>query len=68
MKKTEVNIEWKTDNNECYHAYYLDFIKENTRSIYAEGMYGNIYRVEKTTNRLYIDGKFNGIVTKCTSY
>lgn len=49
-----VNIECGTGK----FAYYLDYMKETSRSIYAEGIYGNIYRVEKKTNRVYIDGKF----------
>ena len=38
-------------------AYNLDFVKENSKSIYAEGMYGDVYRIEKETTRVYKNGK-----------
>ena len=51
-----VNI-YSMDNDTTRFAFDLDFIKENSRSIYAEGMYLNIYRIEKATGKVYIDGK-----------
>ena len=64
MKVTEVNIEWTSEKGQHYFAYYLDFIKENSRSIYAKGIYGDIYRVEKTSKKVYINGKFSGVAVK----
>ena len=61
--KTEVNVEWE-NGKDHYFAYYLDFIKENSRSIYAEGIYGDIYRIEKASKKVYINGKFQGIAKK----
>jgi hypothetical protein len=51
----KVNI-WGQESNKW--AFDLDYIKENSRSIYAEGMYGDTYRIEKKTNRVYINGIF----------
>lgn len=48
---------YEMDGETGKFAFYLDFIKENSRSIYAEGMYGNMYRVVKATGEVYIDGK-----------
>lgn len=44
-----------------FFAFNTDFIKENSRSIYSMGMYGNIYRIEKATRKMYKDGKYMGI-------
>lgn len=65
--KSEINIEWYNEK-EHYFAYYLDFIKENSRSIYATGIYGDIYRIEKASKKIYINGKFNGIASKFYSF
>ena len=62
--KTEVNIEWLTDRGEHYFAYYLNFIKENARSVYAQGIYGDIYRIEKASKKVYINNKYSGTATK----
>lgn len=38
-------------------AYNLDFMKENNKSIFACGMYGDIYRIEKATTAIFKNGK-----------
>lgn len=38
-------------------AFDLDVIKENSKSIYAKGMYGDIYRIEKNTAKVYFNGE-----------
>lgn len=40
--------------------YNLDVIKGNSRSIYATGIYGNIYRLVKKDGAVYIDSKLIG--------
>lgn len=60
----QVHIEWLTDKNEHYFAYYLDFVKENSHSIYATGIYGDIYKIEKASKKVYINTNFVGIATK----
>ena len=43
------------------YRYNLKFIKENSKSIYCESMlYGDVYRIEKATGRLYRNGKLEG--------
>jgi len=55
MEHDYVNIECGAGK----FAYYLKWIKETSRSIYAESeLYGYVYRIEKKTNIVYIDGKF----------
>ena len=57
---TETLVDIKYLNNEAYprFAYYLEFVKENSRSIYAESpLYGWIYRIEKSTKKVFMDGK-----------
>ena len=48
---------YSMNDDRCKYALNLDIVKENSRSIYAEGMYGNIYRVVKSTGEVYIDGE-----------
>jgi hypothetical protein len=39
-------------------AYNLLFLKENSKSIYAESpVYGWMYRIEKSTGKVFRDGK-----------
>lgn len=38
-------------------AYNLNVTKENSKSIYAEGMYGDEYRIEKSSKRVFKNGK-----------
>lgn len=39
-------------------AFYLEYLKENSKSIYAESsIYGWIYRIEKKTKKVFRDGK-----------
>lgn len=39
-------------------AFNLEFIKENNKSIYAKSpVYGWIYRIEKKSGKVFIDGK-----------
>lgn len=45
------------NGNHLNFAYNLDVTKENNKSIYAEGMYGDIYRVEKSSKRVFMNGK-----------
>ena len=47
-------------------AYDLEITKENGRSIWAIGMYGDTYRVNKNTNAVYKNGK--KIATTCHFY
>lgn len=60
----ELNIEWTSEKGQHYFAYYLDVLKENSRSIYAEGYYGDIYRIEKASKKVYINGAFSGIASE----
>lgn len=40
------------------YSYYLEIIKENSRSIYAESTFdGAIYRIEKKSKKVYLNGK-----------
>ena len=68
MKKTEVNIEYLNEKGQQNFAYYLDFIKENSKSVYAEGIYGDIYRIEKESKKVYINGNFKGVATRLNVY
>lgn len=46
-------------------CYYLEFIKENSKSIYAKSpVYGWVYRIEKSTGKVFRDGK--QIADTCT--
>ena len=54
MKK----ISFYIDNNNF--AYDTDYIKENSKSIYSEGMYGDEYRIEKNTNKVFKNQKYIG--------
>lgn len=56
METTFVDIN-SMDGDYLRFAYYLDFIKENSKSIYCKGMYGDIYRIEKRTGKVFRNGK-----------
>ena len=45
------------DGDYLRFAYNLEITRENTRSIWAVGMYGDTYRVNKNTNAVYKNGK-----------
>lgn len=46
------------DGDYTKFAYYLDFIKENSKSIYAESpIYGDIYRIEKKSKKVFKNDK-----------
>lgn len=37
---------------------YLHFVKENSNSVYCESpLYGDIYRIEKKTGKVFCNGK-----------
>ena len=48
---------YSMNDNRTKYALDLDIFKENSKSIYAKGMYGNIYRLEKSTGAVFLDGK-----------
>ena len=41
-------------------AYNTDIEKDNKKSVYATGMYGDEYRIEKATNKVYKNKKYIG--------
>lgn len=41
-------------------AYDTEIVKETSKSIYSVGMYGDIYRVEKATNKVYRNQQYIG--------
>lgn len=43
--------------------FNLDVVNENCRSIYATGIYGNVYRLTKKHGEVYVDGKFIGMAS-----
>lgn len=46
----------KMDNGNF--SYFLEVIKENSRSIYAQSTFdGAIYRIEKKSKRVFLNGK-----------
>ena len=47
-------------NQNCF-AFYTDFEKETSKSIYSIGMYGDEYRIEKATKKVFKNKKFIGI-------
>ena len=50
-------------------AYYLDFIKMNSKSIYAESpTYGWVYRIEIKTGKVFRDGKQIAEISTYTCY
>lgn len=49
-------------------AFYLDFIKESSNSIYSQGMYGDIYRIEKKTGKVFRNGKQIAETSKWESF
>ena len=54
MKMLNIN---SMNGNHLNFAYNLNVIKENRKSIYAEGMYGDVYKVEKESKRVFKNGK-----------
>lgn len=60
-----VDIDFLTLEGEKCWAYNLDFVKENSRSIYAKSpMYGWVYRIEKTTGKIFLDKEYIGTRVK----
>ena len=45
------------NGNHLNYAYDLEVINENSKSIYAEGLYGDVYRVEKGSKKVFKNGK-----------
>ena len=45
------------NGNHLNYAYNLDVTKENNKSIYAEGMYGDEYKIEKKSKRVFKNSK-----------
>ena len=57
------------DGNFTRFAYYLDFIKMTSKSIYAESpVYGWIYRIEMKTGKIFRDGKQIAEISTYTCY
>ena len=56
MEKKLLSI---TTMNGDYHQYarYLDVVKETSKSIYGEGIYGDIYRLVKKSGEVYVNGE-----------
>ena len=66
-KNITVDIDYITIEGDNSWAYMLELKKENSRSIYAySNMYGWIYRIEKTTGKIFFDKKEIGIITNVT--
>ena len=54
---TYVNIK-SLDRDYRNFRFYLDFIKETSKSIYCESpLYGDTYRIEKNTGKVFCEGK-----------
>ena len=51
-----VNIRSMNSNYQKF-AFDLDYIKENSKSIYAKGIYGDIYRIEKRSTKVYFNDR-----------
>lgn len=45
------------DGDHLRFAYLLNITEENSKSIYAQGMYGDTYRVEKATGKVFRNSK-----------
>lgn len=45
------------DGDYTRFAYYLSFTEETSKSIYGKGMYGDTYRIEKSTGKVFKNGK-----------
>lgn len=53
----EINIKSMNGDCTCF-AFGLEFVKETSKSIYAKSLfYGWLYRIEKGTSKVFIDGK-----------
>ena len=64
MADTHFYVNINTMDNDFYKfAYWLNFQKQNSKSIYASGLYG-IYRIEKKSKKVFHDGKL--IANTCT--
>lgn len=63
MTKLDIN---SMNDNYLLFAYSLDIVKENSRSIYAKGMYDNEYRIEKKSKNVFLDGV--KVADTCTYY
>lgn len=46
--------------NENTFAYDTEILNENSKSIYSEGIYGDIYRIEKDSKRIFKNKKYIG--------
>ena len=52
-----VNIH-SLDGDFTNFRFYLDYIKETSKSIYCESpLYGDTYRIEKNTGKVFCEGK-----------
>lgn len=52
-----VNIN-SLDGDFGFFRYYLSYTKENTESIYCKSpLYGDRYRIEKKTSKVFCNGK-----------
>lgn len=54
---TMVDITAMNGNRYAY-AYGLEYLRESSRSIYCESLlYGDVYRIEKATNKVFKNGR-----------
>lgn len=54
---TYVNIK-SLDGDYRNFRFYLDFTKETSKSIYCKSqLYGDTYRIEKNTGKVFCEGK-----------
>lgn len=45
-------------------SYYLEIVKENSNSIYGENQYGDIYRIEKASGKVFYNGNYDGMLNR----
>ena len=60
MNKTLLDVTY----GEKDFAYNLEIKKETSTSIFATGIYGDIYRLNKKNKKLFINKEFAGMVNK----
>ena len=54
------------DNNN--YAYDTEIVKETSKSIYSEGMYGDEYRIEKNTMKVFKNQKYIGTAVEVSTF
>lgn len=45
------------NGNHLEFSYNMRLVKENSKSIYAQNMYGDTYKIEKKTKKVFYNGK-----------